>query len=62
LGGPPHLIFSSARREKDQGEKNDKERVEVRGHSSVKGTRIQGEIKGSRRKPQGKKNPPLFPL
>jgi hypothetical protein len=39
LGGPPHLIFSSARREKDQGEKNDKERVEVRGHpfSKVKG-------------------------
>jgi hypothetical protein len=29
---PPHLIFSYARREGDQGDKKYKERVEVRGH------------------------------
>jgi hypothetical protein len=42
---PPHLIFSYARREEDQGDKKHKERVEVRGHflSRVKGigTRVQ---------------------
>jgi len=34
---PPHLIFSYARREGDQGDKKHKERVEVRGHPLSRG-------------------------
>jgi hypothetical protein len=53
---PPHLIFSYARREGDQGDKKHKERVEVRGHphSRVKGrgarVQRQGRRKGNKTK------------